>query len=237
MPLESSAGVPVPPLIRKYFAICVNTGSHLAILGEIDVTKITHDGEWFTKMWHEYDKLRGFRSQFLRKLFIKPVDIKYVQFTVEEHQRADISFDPPIIPPPQEVAARNYEYAPCPLTTRPSPQTFLHYRQCTSCSERRDKKKQLFRRLPKKLSRALLDVYLRAEPGEDVLGWGVLVVEGPNSTAITWLGALMLTTSAAVSIVYTVVSKEASSGFAIGAFLTSIWVAWMTAFYFRWKEQ
>jgi hypothetical protein len=65
-------------------------------------------------------------------------------------------------------------------------------------------------------------------PDDDVFGWGVLVVEGPNSTAITWLGALMLTVSAAVSIVYTVVSKDASAWFAIGGFLTSVWVAWMT---------
>jgi hypothetical protein len=223
--------------MKMYFAMCVNTGENLAVLGEIDVSTIHHDGEWFSKMWAEYDKLRGFRSAYLRKLLIKPVDIKYIQFTVEEHQRADISFDPPQIPPPQEVAARNYEYAPCPLTTRPSPQTFLHYRQCKSCTGRRDKKKQMFRRLPKKLHRALLDVYLRAEPDEDVFGWGVLVVEGPNSTGITWLGALMLTFCAIVSIVYTVISKDASAGFTIGAFMTSVWVAWLTAFYFRWKDQ
>jgi hypothetical protein len=219
--------------MKKYFAICVNTGENLTLLGEIDVSEISQDGEWFSRMWAEYDRLRGFRSTYLRKLLIKPVDIKYVNFTVEEHQRADISFDPPDIPPPQEVTARNYEYAPCPLTTRPTPRTFLHYRQCKQCG----KKKQWFKRLPKKLSRALLDVYLRAGPEEVVFGWGVLVVEGPNSTGITWLGALMLTLSAVISIVYTAVSKDASAGFTIGASLTSVWVAWLTAFYFRWKDQ
>jgi len=205
-----------PPSMNKYFAICVNTGENLAMLGEIDVSTVYYDGEWVLKMWDEYDKLRGFRSAYLRKLLIKPVDLKCVKFTIEEHQRADISFGPPLIPPPQEVAAKNCEYGPCPLTTRPSPQTFLHYRQCKSCMLRRGKKKQLFRRLPKELSRALLDVYLRAAPEEDVFGWGVLVVEGPTSTALAWLGASMLNFSAAVSIVYTIVSKDASAGFTIG---------------------
>jgi len=65
----------------------------------------------------------------------------------------------------------------------------------------------------------------------------MLVMEGPNNTAITWLGASMLTFSAAVSIFYTIVSKDASAGFTIGAFLSLVWVAWLTAFYFHWKEQ
>lgn len=155
---------------------------------------------------------------------------------MEEHQRADISFDPPVIPPPHEVAARNYEYTPCPLTTRPSPQTFLHYRECTTCLTSREKKKKLFRRLPKKLSQGLLDIYLRAGPEEDVLGWGVLVVEGPNKAAITMLSAVMLTLSVAVAVVYTSVTRDASSGFTIGSFVVTIWVTWVTALYYHWKE-
>jgi hypothetical protein len=158
------------------------------------------------------------------------------QFTVEEHQRADISFDPPVIPPPDEVAARNYEYTPCPLTTRPSPQTFLHYRDCSFCTSSREKKKKLFRRLPKKLSRGLLDMYLRTGPEEDILGWGVLIVEGPNKGAITMLSAVMLTLSVIVAIVYTSISKDASSGFTIGSFLVTVWVSWITAFYYYCKE-
>jgi hypothetical protein len=57
----------------------VNTGQNLAILGEIDVSTVNHDGEYFQKMWDEYNKLRGFRSKYFRGLLIKPVDIKYVQ--------------------------------------------------------------------------------------------------------------------------------------------------------------
>ena len=159
-----------------------------------------------------------------------------MKFTVEEHQRADISFDPPIIPPPNEVIARNYEYTPCPLTTRPSAQTFLHYRDCTSCIKSREKKKKLFRRLPKKLSRGLLDVYLHAPPDEDVLGWGVLIIEGPNKLVITMLGSVMLTLSVVVSVIYTSISKDASSGFTVGSFLVAIWVSWMTAFYYYCKD-
>jgi hypothetical protein len=158
------------------------------------------------------------------------------QFTVEEHQRADISFDPPNIPPPDEVTARNYEYAPCPLTARPSASTFLHYRECKPCLKSREKKKKLFHRLPKKLSQGILDIYLRAPTNEDILGWGVLIIEGPNKFAITLLGTMMLTLSAVVAVIYTSISKDVSSGFTIGSFLTAIWVSWMTSFYYYCKE-
>lgn len=79
-------------------------------------------------------------------------------------------------------------------------------------------------------------MYLRAGPDEDVLGWGVLIVEGPNKASITMLSAVILTLSVVVAVVYTGLTKDASSGFTIGSFLVTIWVSWVTALYYHWKE-
>jgi hypothetical protein len=54
-------------------------GEHLTIVGEIDVSSISLDKESFQKMWEEYDKRRGFRSRCLGRLFVKPMDLKYVK--------------------------------------------------------------------------------------------------------------------------------------------------------------
>lgn len=90
--------------------------------------------------------------------------------------------------------------------------------------------------LAQKLSRGLLDMYLRAGPDEDVLGWGVLIVEGPNRGAIAMLGAMVLTLSIVVAVVYTSVSRDASSGFSIGCLMVAVWVSWMTAFHYYCQE-
>lgn len=71
---------------------------------------------------------------------------------------------------------------------------------------------------------------------DDVRGWGILIIEGPNKVAMTWLTGIVVTLSGVVSVVYAVVKNDVSGGFAIGAYVIAFWVAWMTAFYFQWKE-
>lgn len=71
---------------------------------------------------------------------------------------------------------------------------------------------------------------------EYVEGWGVYIIEGPNWTGISWLGAVVMTCSVVVAVIYSCVTGDASSGFTIGAFIMSLWVSWLTAFYYRCKE-
>jgi hypothetical protein len=236
--------------IKKYFSICVNTGENLAVVSEIEVSSITQDGEFFKKMWKEYDSIRGFRTRYFRQLLVKPVDVRFVkvrillmivpisvyansvfQFSVEHHQRADISCDPPDFPGKREVEEGRYEYEPCPLTTRPTAGTFLHYRNCTKCSSTR----KWLPRVPKKLWPAVLDVYRNAGPTDDVIGWGVHIIEGPNRKAITWLCILLLVISITVSVLYARLKGDTAAGFGVGAVVLSSGALLMPAFYFQWK--
>jgi hypothetical protein len=71
--------IPPPPVIRKYTALCVNTGEFNKTLGEIDISSITTDRQMFHRFKELYHELRGFRARAVRWFLIKPVDIKFIQ--------------------------------------------------------------------------------------------------------------------------------------------------------------
>lgn len=126
-----------------------------------------------------------------------------------------------------------YEYTPCPLTIcRPTAAVFLHYLKRPDCPTRR-----WFQRVSKKLSPAVLNSYHNAHPYEDVIGWGVQIIEGPNKKAISWMCLMLLGLSAVVSISYAQLRDDASSGFAIGAYLLTGGALVLSAFYFQWREE
>jgi hypothetical protein len=68
-----------PPVTKKFTALCVNTGEFNKTLGEIEVNSISTDRQVFQKFKEKYQMLRGFRAGALRWLFIRPVDIRFIQ--------------------------------------------------------------------------------------------------------------------------------------------------------------
>lgn len=78
---------------------------------------------------------------------------------------------------------------------------------------------------------------MRKQDIEYVPGWGVYIIEGPNWKGISRLGALVLSVVTMVSVIYAGVKKDPSGGFTVGGFLVTVWMAWMTAFYYQWKEE
>jgi hypothetical protein len=64
--------------IKKYFGICVNVGEHIVSLGEVNVSTVTTDSEFFRKVWEKYEALRGFRARGLRRFLIKPTGVEFV---------------------------------------------------------------------------------------------------------------------------------------------------------------
>lgn len=146
--------------------------------------------------------------------------------------RAVIQANPPDFPDEREVQAGRYEYTPCPLKTRPTAEIFLHHRVRPDCASRM----WWFRRVPKKLSPGVLQAYIDTRPNEDVIGWGVHIIEGLNKKAVTWMCFLLLCLSFTVAILYTRLTHDASSGFTIAAFLVSAGALLLPALYFQWKE-
>lgn len=94
-----------------------------------------------------------------------------------------------------------------------------------------------FDRLPKKLDQSLETLCLR-NPADryPLLGWGVLVVEGLNKRVVSRITLGMVVVAILISTVYSAVSKDVSSGFAIGAVIVACWTVGMTALYFEFVE-
>jgi hypothetical protein len=59
-----------------FLELCVNTGKLLKSLGEIDVSSIKTDGDFFSMVKTHYLRLRSFRARFW---LLKPVNVSYVR--------------------------------------------------------------------------------------------------------------------------------------------------------------
>jgi hypothetical protein len=91
--------------------------------------------------------------------------------------------------------------------------------------------------MPKKLGRSLLDIRRTSEIEKDVVGWGVHIIEGPNRARITLLTVVVVGVSLIVPLIYTVMTKDISGGYAIGAWIVAAWTAILTALFYQWMEE
>lgn len=66
----------------KFLELCVNSGKLLKTLGEIDVSSINTDGEFFGVVKSHYLRLRSFRARFW---LLKPVNVSYVRVNLPFH--------------------------------------------------------------------------------------------------------------------------------------------------------
>jgi len=71
---------------------------------------------------------------------------------------------------------------------------------------------------------------------DDVLGWGILVVEGLNKALVTLLTFSLLLFSGFITIVFSIWRDDVSGGFAIGVYIVALWAALITALYFQWQK-
>ncbi|KFY61847.1 hypothetical protein V496_04858 [Pseudogymnoascus sp. VKM F-4515 (FW-2607)] len=175
---------------HSFFELCVNSGKFLKSLGEISVSStnahgvmsIDTDGEFFGKVKDNYLRLRSFRARFW---LLKPVNVSYVRFSVEDCYRVGILHKPVALPPKTEVDAKNYHYDPCPLENELpiSSDLFLHYVfSCSSPSSRRI----WLRRIPRKLD---LSIFASTSVA---FGWGVHIDEGPDYLKVFVLNLVIL---------------------------------------------
>jgi hypothetical protein len=67
-----------------YLELCVNAGRFLKTLGEIDLSTITTDGDFFSTVKEHYLRLRSFRTKFW---LLKPSSVSYVRVSrTSRHQ-------------------------------------------------------------------------------------------------------------------------------------------------------
>ncbi|KAH7311086.1 hypothetical protein BKA65DRAFT_163607 [Rhexocercosporidium sp. MPI-PUGE-AT-0058] len=143
---------------------------------------------------------------------MKPAAIHFVKFAVQDPLRVGILQKPLCIPPPQEVDAKTYIYAPCPLQDDPPmPQDiFLHYLSCDFFGA----VPAWLPRLPKKLDTSILRF-----TGAINEGWGIHINEGPNWMAISFLNIFMMVMSGVVAFLW-----KHFNGVFQGAFGFAAWI-------------
>jgi hypothetical protein len=108
-----------------FIELCVNTGEFQRQLAEIDISDVKSDAQLFDRIRERYREIRSFRVKYF---LLKPVDVHYVQFSVEDRHRVGILDKPMAIPSQEEMAAEGYAYHPCPLKPPPIPANiFLHH--------------------------------------------------------------------------------------------------------------
>ncbi|KAF2185911.1 HET-domain-containing protein [Zopfia rhizophila CBS 207.26] len=237
---EASSGTALRPTARKkkFLELCVNTGEIDVSLGEIDITDINSDGELFKRIYERYKDLRGHR---MRRIFLKPVDVHFIHFSVQGRYRVGIYGQPLVIPPEDEVKAERYHYEECPLKVQPPMdyRTFLHYMnkhkhgdptKPTGISLHSDA--IFLKRLPKKVGTSIL----ASQQSTLQFGWGVHIIEGPNKVALSWTTFFGLALSFAVSMLYCHFWHTQEQGFAIGQWMVAVLGAAMAALYFQWAE-
>lgn len=65
-----------------FLELCVNAGKLLKSLGEIDISSINTDGDFFSTVKAHYLQLRSFRARFW---LLKPVTVSYVRVSLPFH--------------------------------------------------------------------------------------------------------------------------------------------------------
>ena len=149
---------------KRFIELCVNTGEFQRQLTEIDASDVESDAQLFDRIRERYREVRSFRVKYF---LLKPVDVHFVQFSVEERYRVGILDKPMAIPSQAEMAAEGYAYHPCPLKPPPIPANiFLHH-----LSNPGPHKRLLWgNRIPQKLHSSILQIQT---PDNLVIGWGV----------------------------------------------------------------
>jgi hypothetical protein len=191
----------------------VNTGEFQKQLAEIDVSSVTSDGQLFHLIRQRYHDVRRFRVNYF---LLRPVDVHFVQFSVEDRYRVGICATPMAIPSETDMKTRGYTYNPYPLDPPlPIPtEAFLHY------LSKPDPHKRLSwgKRIPQKLGSSIL-----LQPPDDlVIGWGLHIIEALNKVTVLLCVLAGVTVSGIIATAWSIARDDVQGGFGIGAWVSSV---------------
>jgi hypothetical protein len=148
---------------------------------------------------------------------------------VQDNLRVAILQKPLSIPPPEQVASKNYTYSPCPLEDDPPmpPDIFLHYLTCTdfepSCA--------WIPRLPKKLEPSM-----RCFTGLINEGWGIHIIEGPNWFVVGMINLFMMTLSGLAAGLWKLYMDDFQGAFGFAGWIVGVVNAVLFVYIARWAR-
>ena len=213
--IRTNGGTPDPGS-KRFLELCVNTGEFQKQLTEIDVSSVASDGQLFRLIRQRYDEVRRFRVNYF---LLRPVDVHFVQFSVEDRHRVGICATPMAIPSEADMKTRGYVYNPYPLDPPiPIPtETFLHYLSKPDPHERLSWGK----RMPQKLDSSILQ--MQSPPhNELVIGWGLHIIEALDKVTVLMCALAGLIVSGVVAMAWSIARDDVQGGFGMGAWVTSV---------------
>ncbi|KAL2275892.1 hypothetical protein FJTKL_01448 [Diaporthe vaccinii] len=227
---------PGPQITDRFVLLCVNGPRFPQLRAYIEVrrsyqpsfhpetpTVVKISVGWMYRVWKSSQKLTTEVFKMLRlrwlvwwiggDVFFVPKSADFVKFEVipiKENHIPEI-LESTCLPPEEEVLnKKTYHYAPCPQQVQNPllqiPWLHILFEPGMHTSDFWTK------RTPKKLVQMLS--YSSPEP---VIGWGVHIVEGPSWHALAVLIIIFGVLSLAISLLYSAVTSDVSSGFALGA--------------------
>ena len=213
---------------KRFLELCVNTGEFQRQLAEIDVSSVKSDAQLFDLIRERYRGLRSFR---LKYFLLKPADVHFVQFSVEDRYRVGILDKPMAIPSEAEMVSEGYDYRPRSLKPPPIPANiFLHH----LANPGPHKRLVWGNRMPQKLDNSIL----QSQCPDDglVTGWGVHIIEGLNKSILLLCTLAGLVVSGIVAMAWSIARDDVQGGFGIGAWLTSVQAIVLMLVVTKWME-
>jgi hypothetical protein len=217
------------PLPKKFLELCVNTGKFERQLAEIDISDVNTDTEVFQRIREAYQRVRSFRARYF---LLEPIDVHFVQFSLENRYRVGIHDKPLALPDQTDMTLHGYGYDPCPMVPMPpiAANIFLHHLFKPEAHPRR----VWCGRMPKKLHRSILQS--TGDRDTLVVGWGVHIIEGPHIFNILLMMFIILLGTTLVSVTWAAVREDVQGGFGIGAFLIAAQTLILMMVLAKWAE-
>ena len=125
------------------------------------------------------------------------------------------------LPPREEIEAKNYEYAPCPLTDLPPMPSNILLHFLNSPNSRRHINNIWMQRLLKKLSQS---IFATGSPVS--FGWGIHIVDGLDERKITRVLLLGILVAFAVTGVWGAVERDVQGATGLGSLLMGAMAIW-----------
>ncbi|MCJ1473586.1 hypothetical protein MMC13_002237 [Lambiella insularis] len=224
--LPTACTMPPSPEPRslKFVELYVNTGKWKKSLGEIDVTHVNCDGDLFALIRERYEAVRGFRTRFF---LLEPAAVQWVQFSLENRYSVGILDKPMAVPPQSEVDGRRYEFHRGPLPPVPD-NVFLHY--LTEPGHHRRPK--WLKRIPLKVNNSLV-----MHSDEEVIGWGVHIIEGPNWLALSLTTFCIMFAIVLFAILWSRCRSDISEAFTVAGSMTALLTAAIMVCLSKWSQE
>ncbi|KAL8789481.1 MAG: hypothetical protein Q9213_001094 [Squamulea squamosa] len=234
-PVSYNSSAPSISTTPKWLELCIRSGPNNYFHEEIDVAVRQTDELVFHNIREKYRIKRAAVRLFNQFDLRIPNGGVFVQFrkdklaTTQRMVPTASIMACPSVPQPKEARDYHYVFDPIPMDEPPmDPRTFNHYLQNPHLG---DHSETWIKRFPQ-----LEDTSLFYSNEKLAKGWGIEITEDRNWTLIVCVNLLVLLLSGATAAIYGYCFKDAQTGVAIGAWLSTMQTLGVTCLFWQWTS-